>query len=130
MAKISHIFLMIMCKCLNIKFIFNDRKYKLYCCQTLLFFRSPEDPDQQPTYTFTFTVKFPHDDDEVYLAHCYPYTYTDLQDYLSELSCHPVKSTYSSVRLLCKSLAGNNVYYVTITSPIQQGEIKVSIICY
>lgn len=70
-------------------------------------------------------MKFPHDDDVVYLAHCYPYTYSDLQDYLSEISSHPVKSSFSSVRLLCKSLAGNNVYYVTITSPIAPGEIKV-----
>ncbi|XP_023013150.2 nna1 carboxypeptidase isoform X2 [Leptinotarsa decemlineata] len=98
------------------------------CGQNITYFCNdnvtPEDPDQQMTYTFTFTVKFPHDDDEIYFAHCYPYTYSDLQDYLSELSSHPVKSTYSTVRLLCKSLAGNNVFYVTITSPVVQGETK------
>ncbi|KAG5892786.1 hypothetical protein JTB14_032660 [Gonioctena quinquepunctata] len=98
------------------------------CGQNITYFCNenvtPEDPDQQMTYTLTFTVKFPHDDDEVYLAHCYPYTYSDLQDYLSELSSHPVKSTFSTVRLLCKSLAGNNVFYVTITSPVVQGETK------
>lgn len=78
------------------------------------------------TYTLSFTVKFPHDDDEVYLAQCYPYTYSDLQDYLSEIATHPIKSTFSSVRLLCKSLAGNNIYYVTITSPAVSGDTKVS----
>lgn len=88
-------------------------------------FRSPEDPDQLPTFTLTFTVMFPHDDDEVYIAHSYPYTYTDLQDYLSEISTHPIKSAFSSVQLLCKSLAGNNIYYVTVTTPVVPGDTKV-----
>ncbi|KAF5308100.1 hypothetical protein FQR65_LT00643 [Abscondita terminalis] len=84
----------------------------------------PEDADQVMTYTLTFTMEFPHDDDEVYLAYCYPYTYTDLQDYLVELSNHPVKSTFTTLRLLCKSLAGNNLYYVTITAPQENDDIK------
>ncbi|KAB0799155.1 hypothetical protein PPYR_07035 [Photinus pyralis] len=84
----------------------------------------PEDPDQVMTYSLTFTLEFPHDDDEVYLAYCYPYTYTDLQDYLLDLSKHPVKSTYTSLRLLCKTLAGNNLYYVTVTAPQDNSEIK------
>lgn len=80
------------------------------------------------TFTLTFTMEFPHDDDEVYLAHCYPYTYSDLEDYLTELSNHPIKSSFTTIRLLCKSLAGNNVHYVTITSPPIPGEIKVIIL--
>ncbi|XP_019868764.1 cytosolic carboxypeptidase Nna1 isoform X2 [Aethina tumida] len=83
---------------------------------------SPDDPDQQMTYTLTFTMEFPHEKDEVYIANCYPYTYSDLQDYLHELSIHPIKSVYTSVRLLCKTLAGNNVYYITITSPPNSGD--------
>lgn len=61
----------------------------------------------------------------VYLAYSYPYTYTELQDYLLDLSKHPVKSTYTTLRLLCKTLAGNNLYYVTITAPQETEEIKV-----
>ena len=34
-------------------------------------------------YTLTFSVCFPHDDDTAYLAHCYPYTFTDLRMYPS-----------------------------------------------
>ncbi|XP_030766572.1 cytosolic carboxypeptidase Nna1-like isoform X2 [Sitophilus oryzae] len=83
-----------------------------------------EDPDQPQTYTLTFTVTFPHEDDEVYLAHCYPYTYSDLQEHLAEIRSHPVKQTYSTVRLLCRTLAGNDVYFVTITSPQVPGEPK------
>lgn len=79
------------------------------------------------TYTLTFTMEFPHEKDEVYIANCYPYTYSDLQDYLHELSIHPIKSVYTSVRLLCKTLAGNNVYYITITSPPNSGDNPVSI---
>ncbi|ENN79064.1 hypothetical protein YQE_04485, partial [Dendroctonus ponderosae] len=86
--------------------------------------RTSEDPDQPQTYTLTFTVTFPHDDDEVYLAHCYPYTYSDLQEHLAEIRAHPVKQTYSTVRLLCRSLAGNDVYFITITSPQIPGETK------
>jgi hypothetical protein len=33
------------------------------------------------------------------------------------LQNHPVKSTFTKLRLLCRSLAGNNVYYLTITEP-------------
>ena len=29
-------------------------------------------------YSLSFDVKFKHDNDTVYLAHCYPFTYTDL----------------------------------------------------
>jgi hypothetical protein len=45
----------------------------------------PGEEDQLPSYTLTFNIEFPHDDDQVYLAHCYPYTYTDLQDYLIQM---------------------------------------------
>ncbi|KAL3266619.1 hypothetical protein HHI36_010783 [Cryptolaemus montrouzieri] len=83
-----------------------------------------EGEDQQMTYTLTFTVSFPHEGDTVYFASCYPYTYTNLQNYLWELSCHPVKSTFTTLRLLCKSLAGNNVDYITITSPPEEDEIR------
>ena len=29
-------------------------------------------------YTFTFSHTFEHDEDQVYFAHCFPYTYSDL----------------------------------------------------
>lgn len=35
-------------------------------------------------YTFSFAIEFEHDDDTVYLAYCYPYTYTDLQLYVCD----------------------------------------------
>ncbi|KAL4714463.1 hypothetical protein ACJJTC_017758 [Scirpophaga incertulas] len=83
-----------------------------------------EEEEQFPSYTLTFNIEFPHTDDAVYIAHCYPYTYSDLQEYLSRLQAHPVKSTYSKLRLLCRTLAGNNVYYLTITAPPNTNEME------
>ncbi|KAI4462564.1 cytosolic carboxypeptidase [Holotrichia oblita] len=82
----------------------------------------PDEPEQPLLYTLSFTLEFPHDDDTVYFAHSYPYTYSDLQKYLQEMTSHPVKSTFSNLRLLCRTLAGNNVYYVTITTPQVPGD--------
>ncbi|CAG9563017.1 unnamed protein product [Danaus chrysippus] len=83
-----------------------------------------EEEEQFPSYTLTFNIEFPHTDDAVYISHCYPYTYSDLQEYLSRLQAHPVKSTYSKLRLLCRTLAGNNVYYLTVTSPQNTNEFE------
>ncbi|XP_075972430.1 nna1 carboxypeptidase isoform X3 [Anticarsia gemmatalis] len=83
-----------------------------------------EEEEQFPSYTLTFNIEFPHTDDAVYIAHCYPYTYSDLQEYLSKLQSHPVKSTYAKLRLLCRTLAGNNVYYLTVTAPPNPNEME------
>ncbi|XP_064369569.1 cytosolic carboxypeptidase 2 [Dromaius novaehollandiae] len=68
-------------------------------------------------YCLTWTVRFPHDGDTCYFAHSYPYTYSDLQRYLQEVVGDPVRSQYCKVRALCRSLAGNTVYLLTISSP-------------
>jgi hypothetical protein len=39
----------------------------------------------QSWYTFSFKVVFPHDNDLVYMAYHYPYSYSDLQRHLSEI---------------------------------------------
>ncbi|XP_030379191.1 cytosolic carboxypeptidase Nna1 isoform X2 [Scaptodrosophila lebanonensis] len=76
-----------------------------------------EEDEDNSSYTLTFTIEFEYDDDTVYFAHSYPYTYSDLQDYLMEIQRHPVKSKFCKLRLLCRTLAGNNVYYLTVTAP-------------
>lgn len=35
--------------------------------------------EEKEKHTLTFNISFPYDHDTVYLAHGYPYTYTDLQ---------------------------------------------------
>ncbi|XP_046867289.1 cytosolic carboxypeptidase Nna1 isoform X1 [Drosophila willistoni] len=81
-----------------------------------------EEDEDNSSYTLTFTIEFEHDDDSVYFAHSYPYTYSDLQDYLMEIQRHPVKSKFCKLRLLCRTLAGNNVYYLTVTAPSSNEE--------
>ncbi|XP_033238547.1 cytosolic carboxypeptidase Nna1 isoform X5 [Drosophila pseudoobscura] len=81
-----------------------------------------EEDEDNSTYTLTFTIEFEHDEDTVYFAHSYPYTYSDLQDYLMEIQRHPVKSKFCKLRLLCRTLAGNNVYYLTVTAPSSNEE--------
>ena len=67
-------------------------------------------------YTATFTVDFPHDDDTVFMAYCFPYTYSDLQRYLCALEKDPKRSNRFRRRPLCQTLAGNNCDLLTITS--------------
>ncbi|CAB3993240.1 cytosolic carboxypeptidase 2-like, partial [Paramuricea clavata] len=68
-------------------------------------------------YSLSWTVVFPRARDRCYFAHCYPYTYTDLQEYLSKLSKDPSRAQYCKQRTLTRTLAGNFVYLMTITSP-------------
>ncbi|XP_053256475.1 cytosolic carboxypeptidase 2 isoform X8 [Podarcis raffonei] len=73
--------------------------------------------DGQTLYCLTWTFRFPHSHDTCYFAHFYPYTYTDLQHYLMTLVNNPLCSQYCKLRPLCRSLAGNTVYLLTITNP-------------
>ncbi|MDC3321622.1 M14-type cytosolic carboxypeptidase, partial [bacterium] len=67
-------------------------------------------------YTFTVTMTFPHDNDTVYLAMCYPYSYTDMRRYIRDLEDDPVRSKYVRRRPLCMTLAGNVCDLLTVTS--------------
>eukprot|EP00929_Paragymnodinium_shiwhaense_P047804 TRINITY_DN24257_c0_g1_i4.p1 TRINITY_DN24257_c0_g1~~TRINITY_DN24257_c0_g1_i4.p1 ORF type:complete len:946 (-),score=227.62 TRINITY_DN24257_c0_g1_i4:494-3331(-) len=67
-------------------------------------------------YTLTFSVKFEHDCDMVYFAHCYPYSYSDLQKDLQKLEADPMMSRRLRRRKLCETLAGNACDLITITS--------------
>ncbi|XP_072722847.1 cytosolic carboxypeptidase 3 isoform X2 [Ciconia boyciana] len=73
-------------------------------------------------FSLTWTFQFPHDGDTCYFAHCYPYTYSKLQEYLVAISKDPVKSKFCKIHILCHSLAGNIVYVLTITTPPQSGK--------
>ncbi|XP_059617798.1 cytosolic carboxypeptidase Nna1 [Phlebotomus argentipes] len=98
------------------------------CGENITYFRNDDtfplndDDDENGSYTLTFNIEFQHDNDTVYFAHSYPYTYSDLQDYLMAIQRHPVKSKYCKLRLLCRSLAGNNIYYLTVTAPQAEEE--------
>ncbi|KAF4794865.1 Cytosolic carboxypeptidase 2 [Turdus rufiventris] len=72
---------------------------------------------EPPLFQLSWTVRFPHDGDTCFFAACYPYTYSDLQRYLRALAADPARSRYCTVQVLCRSLAGNSVYLLTITGP-------------
>jgi murein tripeptide amidase MpaA len=66
-------------------------------------------------YTLSFTVMFEHDDDSVYFAHWFPYTYTDLKYMLTDVCTdnlkHRIRKTF-----LARTLAGNEFEGVIITN--------------
>ncbi|XP_041746659.1 cytosolic carboxypeptidase 2 isoform X3 [Coregonus clupeaformis] len=68
-------------------------------------------------HSLTWTCQFPYNSDTCYLSHCYPYTYTHLQRYLSRLTSNSATGAYCKLRVLCRSLAGNAVHVLTVTSP-------------
>ncbi|XP_031575194.1 cytosolic carboxypeptidase 2-like, partial [Actinia tenebrosa] len=68
-------------------------------------------------YSLTWTFQSKYDKDTCYFAHCYPYTYSDLQEYLIGIRNDPVKTRLCKQRVLCRTLAGNFVYILTITNP-------------
>ncbi|XP_008109004.1 cytosolic carboxypeptidase 3 isoform X3 [Anolis carolinensis] len=75
--------------------------------------------DGRQYFSLTWTFQFPHNRDTCYFAHCYPYTYSNLQDYLSDIAADPGRSKFCKIRILCHSLARNIVYVLTITNPLQ-----------
>ena len=42
------------------------------------------------------------------MAHCYPYTYTQLLKYFRLIENDPVKRTRVQKKMLCQTIAGNN----------------------
>jgi cytosolic carboxypeptidase protein 2/3 len=62
----------------------------------------------------------------VYFAHCYPYTYTDLQKDLRSLYDNRAVKAFCKRRSLCTSLAGNRCELLTITSYTEDPEVLKS----
>ncbi|KAL1777748.1 cytosolic carboxypeptidase 3 isoform X1 [Sigmodon hispidus] len=80
--------------------------------------------DGRHFFSLTWTFQFPHSKDTCYFAHCYPYTYTNLQEYLSGINSDPVRSKFCKIRVLCHTLARNMVYVLTITTPLKNSDSK------
>lgn len=86
------------------------------------YYKNNAGQDGHQYFSLTWTFQFPHDRDTCYFAHCYPYTYSNLQEYLVAISKDPVKSKFCKIHILCHSLAGNSVYVLTITNPPKSGK--------
>ncbi|KAE8613341.1 hypothetical protein XENTR_v10007674 [Xenopus tropicalis] len=85
--------------------------------ENIKYYRNNLDQDGQSLFSLSWTFCFPHSMDTCYFAHCYPYTYSNLQDYLAGITSDPERSKFCKIRVLCHSLAGNRVYVLTITNP-------------
>ncbi|KAJ3112655.1 Cytosolic carboxypeptidase 2, partial [Physocladia obscura] len=74
---------------------------------------------QEQKYTLSFTVNFPNYlNDTTYFAHCYPYSYTDLQTDISILKADPLRAPLFRHTVLAKTVAGNNIDLLTVTQPV------------
>ena len=67
-------------------------------------------------YTLSFIYTFEYEEDEVFFAHCYPYTYTDLQRHMASVIVR--SADILRVDSLCQSNAGNDCPVLTITSDL------------
>jgi len=68
-------------------------------------------------YTLTFSVEMPFMDDDVFLAHCFPYTTADLHAFFASLQLDPQRSCYVQHSSLCTTVGGRDVPLLTITHP-------------
>jgi cytosolic carboxypeptidase protein 2/3 len=66
-------------------------------------------------YALTFEIKFRHEKDTCYFAHCYPFTYTNLTELVKRVSSFSNKDKIRKT-VLCKSLGGNDVDMLIITN--------------
>jgi cytosolic carboxypeptidase protein 2/3 len=64
--------------------------------------------------TFTFSMQFPFTDDTCYIAHCYPYRYSDLLRHLGEFEKEDA-GRFLRKRVMCDTIGGNEVHLLTIT---------------
>ncbi|XP_019061875.1 cytosolic carboxypeptidase 3 isoform X4 [Fukomys damarensis] len=88
------------------------------------YYRNNLGQDGRHFFSLTWTFQFPHNKDTCYFAHCYPYTYTNLQEYLSSINNDPVRSKFCKIRVLCHTLARNMVYVLTITTPLKNTDSR------
>ncbi len=68
-------------------------------------------------YILSFTHKFEFSNDKCYFAYSYPYTYSDLQDYLKALQLDKLRAKCLRRSNLCHTLGGNRCDLLTITEP-------------
>ncbi|KAK2494264.1 hypothetical protein MC885_014508, partial [Smutsia gigantea] len=88
------------------------------------YYRNNLEQDGHHYFSLTWMFQFPHNKDTCYFAHCYPYTYTNLQKYLSSINNDSVRSKFCKIRVLCHTSARNMVYVLTITSPLKNSDSR------
>eukprot|EP00347_Sterkiella_histriomuscorum_P009421 403341278 len=87
--------------------------------QQLLGIESYQETSQ--IFTLSFKIQFKYDNDEVYMAYCFPYTYTDCQKLLSKL-CQPKTKDRVKRTLLSERQS------IVLTGRVHPGESNASFI--
>ncbi|XP_030829548.1 uncharacterized protein LOC580601 isoform X2 [Strongylocentrotus purpuratus] len=67
-------------------------------------------------HVLEWQMEFKHEDDTCYLAHCYPYTFTDLCQHLDDLMAQPERRKTMRRDVLCESRAGNSCFILTVSN--------------
>ena len=89
--------------------------WKRNCSEVSYFPNSfPRQNGNKNYFTLTFSYTFESSEDIIYFAYSYPYTYTDLFDYINNLQV--MHSSIFSYNRLCNTLAGNICPVITITN--------------
>lgn len=99
----------------------------------------------KPFYTLSWDYTVLHDGDEIYFAYNYPFTYSNLNNFIEKVETDQFLQTICRRAPLCKTLAGNNVdlltitedhpfqeidkCYIVITARIHPGETVSSFVC-
>lgn len=73
-------------------------------------------------YSLQFEVTFKNDDDEIYIAHCYPYTYSDCCALMERLCTAQTKDKIRKT-VLTKTIAGNNCEMCIVTNFTSRPEL-------
>jgi hypothetical protein len=81
-----------------------------------------DEESKRPLNTLSFSVKFKHENDTIYFAHCFPYTYSDLQLYIHSLKKDITKSKMFKHSILGKSFGGNYIDMLSVTSKADSPE--------
>jgi hypothetical protein len=78
----------------------------------------PNPNQKEPTtfYTLSFKFNVKYDNDEIFIAMCYPYTYSDSVSFLDKTCLTPDIHSMLRRSTLCKTLAGNILDMLIITN--------------
>ena len=81
------------------------------------------DKSKRSLNTLSFSFNIQNANDVIYFAHCFPYTYSDLQSYIHSITHDPIRSKMFKHRVLGKSFGGNYIDMLSVTSKVESPEL-------
>lgn len=69
----------------------------------------------QEKNTLRFETQFDYSDDTVFIAYCFPYTYTELKNYMDNILSDQKLKMILGTKTLCKSINGNDCRMLIVT---------------